>query len=401
MSVLAIIPARGGSKGIPGKNLQRVGGVSLVARAVGAALASSCIDRVVVSTDDGAIADAARAAGAAIVLRPSELAGDTASSEAALLHALDNAVLDAGETIDIVVFLQATSPFIDPTDLDFAVGRVRDGASDVVFAATETHSFLWAETSEGAVGINHDASTRPRRQDREAQFEETGAFYVMRAAGFRAAGHRFFGRVEVALVDRSRAIEIDTPEELAIARAIAPLLDREAPIEVDALVTDFDGVHTDDRVSIGGDGTERVTASRSDGMGIEFLRNAGYPLLILSKETNRVVTARGRKLGVDVRQGLEDKAAVLSAWAAARKIDLSRIAYLGNDLNDLACMGLVGWPIAVADAHPDVLAAARVILTKPGGHGAIRELAERILRAAPAPTPKEEEQWQSPLAEYR
>jgi YrbI family 3-deoxy-D-manno-octulosonate 8-phosphate phosphatase len=113
-----------------------------------------------------------------------------------------------------------------------------------------------------------------------------------------------------------------------------------------------------------------------------MLRKAGYPLLILSRETNRVVTARGRKLGVEVRQGVEVKAVVLAAWAKTRGIELSRIAYVGNDINDVGCMEIVGWPIAVADAHPEVLAVARVVLTQHGGHGAIREVAERILLAA-------------------
>jgi N-acylneuraminate cytidylyltransferase len=116
------------------------------------------------------------------------------------------------------------------------------------------------------------------------------------------------------------------------------------------------------------------------------LRKAGYPLLILSRETNRVVTARGRKLGVEVRQGVEVKAVVLAAWAKARGIELSRIAYVGNDINDVGCMEIVGWPIAVADAHPEVLAVARVVLTQHGGHGAIREVAERILLAAGSPS---------------
>jgi YrbI family 3-deoxy-D-manno-octulosonate 8-phosphate phosphatase len=397
MSVVAIIPARGGSKGITGKNLQRVGGVSLIERAVVSALEASSIDHVYVSTDDDAIAEAARAAGAEIIRRPAALANDSASSEAALLHAMER----MSGSPRIIVFIQATSPFIDPIDLDFAVARVRDGHCDVAFSAVETYSFLWRATRDGAVGVNHDHTERLRRQDRETHYEETGAFYVMRAAGFRQAGFRFFGRVEVALVDRSRAIEIDEPEDLVLARSIAPLVERQASIDIDALVTDFDGVHTDDRVSIGGDGSERVTASRSDGAGIEMLRAAGYPLLIISRETNRVVTARGRKLGVDVRQGIEDKVAVLTAWAKARDLDLARVAYVGNDINDLGCLELVGWPIAVADAHPEVLSAARIVLSKPGGHGAIRELAERILRSGSNTRTQEEEQWQSPLVEYR
>lgn len=372
--VVAIVPARGGSKGIPGKNLQRVGGVSLVARAVGAAQAAERIDAVWVSTEDARIADIAQAAGAGVIQRPADLAGDTASSEVALLHALDA----IGGEPEVLVFLQATSPFIRPEDLDAAVARVLDGECDVVFSARPTHAFLWSEGPQGAVAVNHDASARPRRQDREAQYQETGAFYVLRVEGFRHHGFRFFGRIGIAVVPELTALEIDTPDDLLLAQSIATLADARS-IDVDAVVTDFDGVHTDDRVHVSADGSELVTASRADGMGVEMLRRAGVPVLILSKEQNPVVSARAAKLRVDVRQGIDDKAPVLAGWASERGLDLARVAYLGNDVNDLGCFGLVGWPIAVADARPEVIAAARVVLRSSGGRGAVRELAERVL----------------------
>jgi N-acylneuraminate cytidylyltransferase len=126
-------------------------------------------------------------------------------------------------------------------------------------------------------------------------------------------------------------------------------------------------------------------------MGVSRLRAAGIPFLILSTEANPVVGARARKLGVEVRQAAADKAAVLREWAEERGIALSRVAYLGNDVNDLACLDLVGWPVAVSDAHPLVLSAARAVLDRPGGDGAVRDLAERVLaaraeaQAAPVP----------------
>jgi N-acylneuraminate cytidylyltransferase len=151
-------------------------------------------------------------------------------------------------------------------------------------------------------------------------------------------------------------------------------------MDVAAVVTDFDGVHTDDTVLTDGDGRESVRVSRSDGMGIARLRRAGVPVLILSSETNPVVSARARKLQVDVRQGVEDKAAALREWAKDQRVPLSRVAYVGNDVNDLGCLEIVGFPVAVPEAHPLVLAAARVIVSQNGGRGAVRELADRVLR---------------------
>ncbi len=388
---VAIIPARGGSKGIPGKNLRRVGGVPLLARAVRTALRAKGIDRVIVSTDDDQLAEAARLAGAEVIMRPAELARDESSSEGALLHALG--VLAEREAVEpITVFMQATSPFIDARDIDAAVARVAAGECDVVFSAVETFGFLWRTTADGEIGVNHDHRSRPRRQDREPHHLETGAFYVMGTEGFLAAGFRFFGRVGVQLVDPRTAIEIDEPADLELAAVIAPLLDAPEPIDIDALVMDFDGVHTDNSAIIALAGDEQVTVNRSDGLGIELLRNSGLPMIILSTEQHPVVTARAAKLRLQVVHGLDDKAAQLQRWCAEQGVDLGRVAYIGNDVNDLACLRLVGWPVVVADAHPDVRAEARLVLDHAGGHGAIRELADRILKARTGRTHATQEQ---------
>ncbi|OIH97215.1 NTP transferase domain-containing protein [Curtobacterium sp. MCBA15_001] len=226
--VVAVVPARAGSKGIPGKNLRPVAGRSLVRRAVESAGAARLVDAVVVSTDGDAIADEAHAAGARVVRRPADLAGDEASSESALLHTLDELHAD-GIDPEVLLFLQATSPFTDPEDLDDAVARVLGGSADAVFAAAPSHAFLWRIDHDGrAVAVNHDASTRPRRQDRQPEYRETGAFYAMRVEGFRRHRHRFFGRVEVVPVDPRGAIDIDDPSDLTLASALAPQLDPRA-----------------------------------------------------------------------------------------------------------------------------------------------------------------------------
>lgn len=380
---VAVVPARGGSKGIPGKNLRPVGGVPLVARAARSALAVAAIDAVYVSTDDVAIADAARAVGAQVIERPDSLAIDTATSEAALLHALD--VIEADEEpVDVLVFIQATSPFIRPSDLATAIERVQSGQEDVVFSAFETYAFLWSPTDSGVIGANHDEAFRPRRQDREPHWQETGAFYVMRADGFRDAGFRFFGRVGIQSVPEEWAIEVDVPAELERSQLLAMHFQDAAKPDlggVRAVVTDFDGVHTDDRAYLTANGEESVAVHRGDGMGVSALRSAGIPFLILSKERNPVVTARAEKLGVEVLQAVDDKAEAIRGWTAKHGIPLEDVAYLGNDLNDLPALALVGWPVAVADARPEVVRAAKLVLTRSGGHGAVRELADLVLGA--------------------
>ncbi|MCM1011614.1 MULTISPECIES: acylneuraminate cytidylyltransferase [unclassified Brevibacterium] len=372
---VAIIPARGGSKGIPLKNLQKVAGVSLLARAINAAKATPSIDRVIVSTDHEGIAAEAIRAGAEVSHRPAEIAGDTATSESAIIHTLNT--LD--EDFDVTVFMQCTSPFIDSASIDNAVCRVADGQDDVVFSAVEDHSFLWRLDDDAeAVAVGHDKAFRPRRQDRAKHFNETGAFYVMRTAGLLESGHRFFGRVGIEEVPPEHAREIDDMSDLTLVRAIASTQETAQVIDVDALVTDFDGVHTDDGAYVDEDGNEQVRVHRGDGMGISRLVKTGFPVMILSKERNPVVTRRAEKLHIDVTQGVDNKSEVLRSWIDAQGLDATRVAYVGNDINDLEAFDVVGWPIAVADAHPKVLAAARVVLDRPGGRGAVREVCDLI-----------------------
>ncbi|MEV7883206.1 acylneuraminate cytidylyltransferase [Streptomyces sp. NPDC002817] len=410
--VLAVIPARGGSKGVPAKNLAPVGGVPLVSRAVRECLATRLVTDVVVSTDDQGIAAAAREAGAEVVLRPAAIAGDTATSEAAVLHAMDAHEALHGAAVDVVVFVQCTSPFLVREDIDGVAGAVVENGADTAVTVAPFHGFVWRDAEDevaagtaaeadaavgGGYGVNHDKSYRPRRQDRPQDLLETGAAYAMDAAGFRKHQHRFFGRTELVRTDAARVLEIDDPHDLARARALAPLFDADLPHsrlrssggtpigslptadDIDAVVLDFDGTQTDDRVLIDADGKEFVSVHRGDGLGIAALRNSGLNMLILSTEQNPVVAARARKLRLPVLHGIDRKDLALKQWCEEQGIAPERVLYVGNDVNDLPCFALVGWPVAVASAHDVVRGAARAVTTVPGGDGAIREIASWIL----------------------
>ncbi|AJT64819.3 hypothetical protein T261_3149 [Streptomyces lydicus] len=392
---MAVIPARGGSKGVPAKNLAAVGGVPLVARAIREARAARLVTDVVVSTDDAGIAAAARAAGAVVVRRPGDIAGDTATSEAAVLHAMDAYEEEQGATVDAVLLVQCTSPFIVREDIDGVAAAVVEGGADSALTVAPFHGFVWRDAeaavadttgaTDGGHGVNHDKSFRPRRQDRPQDLLETGAAYAMDAAGFRTSGHRFFGRTELVRTDPARVLEIDDPHDLARARALAPLLDapRAGSLptsdDIDAVVLDFDGTQTDDRVLIDADGREIVAVHRGDGLGIAALRKAELKLLILSTEQNPVVAARARKLQVPVLHGIDRKDLALKQWCEETGTDPERVLYVGNDVNDLPCFDLVGWPVAVASAHDVVRGAARAVTATPGGSGAIREIAAWLL----------------------
>lgn len=379
----AIIPARGGSKGIVGKNLRVLGGRPLIAHTLLAARAAKRVDRVVVSTDDPGIAEVSRAYGADVVWRPAELASDSASSEAALLHALDRLAVEHHYEPELVAFLQCTSPLTLAEDIDGTIAKLIDEGADSALSVAMFHYFVWKNDGREAVGVNHDKRVRPRRQDREPEYLETGAVYAMRRAGFVSAKHRFFGKTVFYEMPLDRVCEIDELVDLEVAelrlRQRAQAARAAAlPTPIEALVMDFDGVHTDNRVYTDQDGRESVACSREDGLGLELLRKTGLPLLVLSKEQNPVVQARCKKLRLPCMSGIDAKLPALERWCSEQRISLAGTVYVGNDVNDNECLAAVGCGVAVADAHPDAKRHARIVLERAGGRGALRELCELI-----------------------
>lgn len=149
--------------------------------------------------------------------------------------------------------------------------------------------------------------------------------------------------------------------------------------ELRLIVFDFDGVFTDNRVLVLQDGTEGVFCSRADGFGLEAARKAGINLMILSKEKNPVVSARSRKLNLPCIQGCDNKSEVLIREANKIGILLEHVAYMGNDINDIECLKIVGLPVCVADSHPDVISASLYITKARGGYGAVREFCDYIV----------------------
>lgn len=385
MSTVAIIPARGGSRGVPGKNLRPIGGVPLIARAVRACRAARRIDDIYVTTDDQGIADAAQSEGAHVIRRPAELAGDTASSESALLHAL-NEIADLGVDAKTLVFVQCTSPFIDPHDLDAGIALVAEGAADSVFSGVETYAFLWRDASDATapgsgpmVGQNHDAAVRPRRQDRRPDYRETGAFYVMDIDGFRRAGHRFFGTTRVVPVSELASLEIDTAEELALADAFAGVLDRpsvDLPLDVDVVFSALSGVFTDGSTVWNSDGSAGLRLADDDLRAVTELGDAGVRWVFLPSGLDLPVPALA---GSEVLAHRTKDA--IDAWLREHGVAGDRAALITADPADVALYDAVGWPVSVAEAPQDVQATARVTLTHRGGEHAVRDVVARVLAA--------------------
>ncbi|MEQ9461671.1 MAG: HAD hydrolase family protein [Phycisphaeraceae bacterium] len=151
------------------------------------------------------------------------------------------------------------------------------------------------------------------------------------------------------------------------------------PCPVAALICDFDGVLTDNRVIVREDGLESVVCDRSDGLGLQMVRDSGVAVGVLSKERNPVVSARCKKLGVACIQGIDDKLPVLRKWAEEHGVKMEHLVYIGNDVNDVECLKAAGCGVAVADAYDVAMEASDFVLERSGGYGAVRELCDLIL----------------------
>ena len=215
MHTVAIIPARGGSKGLENKNIYPVAGKPLLAWTILQALASTSIERVFVTTDDSAIAKVAKEYGAEVIVRPAELSGDKATSESAILHAVGVIEQDYQIPIDVIVFLQATSPLRKPGDIDRAVEIfIREGADSLISVTKADDLTIWESKDGEWTSLNFDYRNRGMRQDRPAQFIEIGSIYIFKPETLHVFGNRIGKKLSACEMEFWQTWEIDTIEEI-------------------------------------------------------------------------------------------------------------------------------------------------------------------------------------------
>ena len=224
MKILAIIPARGGSKGIPRKNIRIVGGKPLIAWAIEAALGSKVIDKLVVSTDDTEIGEIASQYGAEIINRPTDLAGDEVLTEPVMLHAL--ALVEAqGFTPDFVSLIQCTSPFLSSDIIKKSVDQLVKNQADscITVFMPDGFEFKWRKSIGNFLSPEHDVEVRPRRQDINLPYHENGAFYITRTKLFKETRNIFGGgSAKIVAVEMSEAdsLQIDSEFHLWLANEL-------------------------------------------------------------------------------------------------------------------------------------------------------------------------------------
>jgi N-acylneuraminate cytidylyltransferase len=227
--VIAIIPARGGSKGIPEKNIVKLNRKPLIAYSIEACLQSVTIDKLIVSTDCPNIAKVAKRYGAEVLDRPDYLSTDEASSEGVILHALD-----IYPNYNIAVMIQCTSPLTTTEDIDNCVRvLIDDHYYNSAHTVCQFDHFLWNRQSwiipeaTRVEGVGHDPSKlRERRQDKKPMYLETGAVYAMRVDSFIETGNRFNNPIQLSVMPKDRCFEIDEPLDLEMAKLLMKRLDK-------------------------------------------------------------------------------------------------------------------------------------------------------------------------------
>ena len=219
-NVIAIILARGGSKGIPNKNIVNFCGKPLLVWSIEQAKKTGKISSVWVSSDSEKILEIAKQNGTNTILRPASLSTDTSTGESGYLHALNE--IEKKEKIDIVISLQATSPLREPSDIERALNDFVSGQYDSMFSCVALKDFfIWTKTSDGNyVSFNYDYLNRKRRQDINEQFVENGSFYIFKPDVLRNMQNRLGGKIGISKMDFWKMFEIDSEDDLELCETL-------------------------------------------------------------------------------------------------------------------------------------------------------------------------------------
>lgn len=380
MKKVAIIPLRKGSKGIPGKNKRKLLGRPLFSWVLTEAVFSE-LDEVYVFTDDEAILSyiekeytwSSKIKG---LLRNEENANDTASTESAMLEFAEKINFD----FDILCLLQATSPLTTRAAINKAIHQITTHKKDAALSVVKTHRFTW--NSDGTPQ-NYDVFNRPRRQDFQGLLMENGAVYVTTKTAFQKTKNRVSGSIGIVAMDEETLIEIDSISDWTLVESL--LAERQKkdkkPERIAYLVLDVDGVFTDGCVYYDANGELTKKFDMRDGMGLEILRQHEVEVVVITSENSALVQKRMEKLQIKhTFLGVKDKYSFMQHFMQEQNISWSNLAYVGDDVNDLANICTVGWSFCPANATTTVKQHADFVLSHNSAEGAIREVCEWILK---------------------
>ncbi|MCD7824766.1 MAG: N-acylneuraminate cytidylyltransferase [Clostridiaceae bacterium] len=389
---VAFIPVRGGSKSIPLKNIKPICGKPLVYWTVKAACQCKYIDVVYIATDSDKIKETVEAfkcgseaetfSKAQVIGRSAESASDTASTEFAMLEFAGN------YEFDNIVLVQATSPMLTAADLNGGFELFNTDGTDSVLSVVRQYRFLWDKDEKGNVNPNnYDVFRRPRRQEFDGYLMENGAFYISSKADLIKYQNRVSGNIKAYEMCEDSAFEIDEPSDWIIIEALmrknglveehGVVEERKSIPDIKMFLTDCDGCLTDGGMYYSEHGDELKKFNTRDGMGFSLLRAKGIITGIVTSESVDLNRRRAEKLKLDVLEaGCKDKVAAVKRLCEQYGFNLENVAYVGDDINDMEVIKMVGYGCAPADAMPQVKEAADYVTRAKGGEGVIREVVD-------------------------
>lgn len=381
MKNIAIIPLRSNSKGIPNKNKKKLLGRPLFSWILTEASFSK-LDKVYVYTDDKEILNyiqnnfswSKKIIG---LSRSAESATDTASTEMAMLEFVEKIDHD----FDSICLLQATSPLTTRHNINEAIEKLENDTYDSILSVVATKRFIW---NQDGTSVNYNHTERPRRQDFDGTLIENGAIYISTKKCFIKNENRLGGKIGFIEMNEDSLTEIDEIADFIIVEELLKnrlIQSKKGLNEIKALCLDVDGVLTDATLTVTEEGEFSKTFSVRDGMGISFLMDAGIEVIVLTSENSKTVSQRMKKLGItDTYLNVKDKFSFLEDLLVGKEYTRENIAYLGDDVNDMANIFSCGLGLCPKDADSSIINSADIILTREGGKRVLREACEFIIK---------------------
>jgi|TARA_B100001971_G_C18262202_1_gene588017 N-acylneuraminate cytidylyltransferase len=378
--IVAFIPARAGSKSIINKNIKNFAGKPLIHWSIEAALNCDKIDRVFVSTNGHVIANVANEIDnprLSVISRSDKTATDTAITESAMLEFAND------YDFDVIVLIQPTSPFVSELDLTTAITKLESSNADSLISVVKQKRFIWDKKGEYIIPGNYDLNNRPLRQYFEGFLVENGAFYITKKKDLLVSGCRLSGSIINFEMSEESYFEIDEVSDWIIAEG---LMKNKMHVhlypknEIKLFATDVDGVLTDSGMYYSENGDEMKKFNTRDGKSIELLRKKDIKTAIITSEKTELVAQRAKKMHVDfLFQGEKNKLQKILDICKTENIDISNVAFIGDDLNDSELLSKAGFSACPVDAVNENKMLVDYVCTRKGGDGCVREFVELIL----------------------
>jgi N-acylneuraminate cytidylyltransferase len=380
--IVALIPARGGSKNIPSKNIRNFAGRPLIYWVLLAAQLTEKIEKIYVSTDCPRIKNVVESfnfSKAEVINRSPATATDAATTESVMLEFAHKI------SFRTIILIQATSPLLTNIDLTKAIEQYLTGRYDSMLSVVRQRRFLWdSDRTKGAFPLNYDYRNRPRRQDFGGYLVENGAFYITERETLLCTQSRLSGEIGLYEMPDYSYHELDEEQDWVVLESLTKHLKTFHTVHlvkpIKAVVLDIDGVLTDGSVYYSDSGEELLKFSRIDGKGIELLKENKLDVWVVSAENSPIARKRCEKLGITKAfWGVKDKLQCVKEISENNCLKREEICFIGDDIQDLSLIEWVGFSAAPKNAAQKVKLKAHYTCSNPGGMGAVREVIDLIL----------------------